>query len=163
MKVFFLIAIGLIMLGCNKNLPCNDGHIIVNFIDYTSEELDTLIIKKFTNTIPQEEIFSKTLIKDSTMGFRVSNDTLQLSTFFNSDFFTQSYNWQIIIPSVNKTINITSIDGDRRTEKVGTFSSNTYCYNRLFSCFVDGVKITFPPIVSSTYLNGTNTQIYIYK
>jgi hypothetical protein len=163
MKVFFLIAIGLIMLGCGRNMTCSDGYIVVNFIDYTSEELDTLVIKKFTNTIPQEEIFSRTLIKDSTMSFRVSNDTSQLSTFFNPDFFTQSYNWQIIIPSVNKTISITSIDGDRRTEKVGTFSRYAYCYNRLFSCFVDGVKITFPPIGSSTNLNGSNPNIYINR
>lgn len=85
----------------------------------------------------------------------IKGDTIRIQE--SPEFISQSFDWQITIPSVNRIIKITSIEGERRTVKVGTFTTDAFCRNRLFSCLVDGVKVTFPE------RNSETNEIYITR
>lgn len=143
-------------IGCRKNLTCTDGTVSLNLINYTSQEIDTLIITTSEPGNSQPILNTRTLVKDQNMTHIVSGDTIRIQV--SADFLSQSFDWQITIPSVNRTISITSIEGERRTIQVGTFTTDSFCENRIFSCLVDGVKITFPG-----QNDFQNNRIYVTK
>lgn len=153
----FLVVIAFIVIvtGCNKDLACSDGVISLHLIKYTSQEIDTLILTQSEPGNSQQIINTRTLIKDQNMVHIVKGDTISIQE--SLEFISQSFDWQITIPSVNRIIKITSIEGERRTERVGTFTTDAFCQNRLFSCVVDGIKITFPE------RNSGKNEIYITK
>lgn len=156
-----LVSISL-NISCGKEVKCSDGVVALNFIDYTSKELDTLMVRKYKPDNPQELVEETKLVKGFNVNHTINGDTITVEStpqFSIAGFITQYSNWQVYIPSVNRTISITSIEGETHILKTGTFTTNVVCRNKIYSCLVDGVKVIFPKQITGYELGA----IYIKR
>ena len=162
LSVSFLIAI-LLLTSCQKTYNCTDPIIVPYFIGFAPSDLDSIVIKKFkVNTNYQTFLDSSILICGKSSYCFSYSDT----THFGYDYsislgIANGYDWQIFIPSLNRTISISNIKGDKKTGTKGwglfSLDPGPPCMNDLFSATIDG-KTT-----NINYTDTTGFFAYIHK
>jgi len=143
----------LILSGCTKEYECTDLVIQPAFIGFASSDIDTFILRKYKPNDNYQNLIDTFIVKFGDYSvYRPSNDTL---TVFVSDASNDGkvgikagYDWQIFIPSINKTVFVSDIISEKKTGKksYGIFSLDKVgnCTNSIFSAKMDNQIINFP-------------------
>ncbi len=157
----FTILLTTVFTRCTKEYNCSNGEISTSFINFIPSDIDTFIIKKYKQKDNfQNLIDSLKIVKGSTGTYAVSNDTTSVLVGDELHGIRAGFDWIIFIPAKNKSIVISEIDAENKTEKCGSgiFSMDKQgclCRNEVFSLKKDNQKIPFP---NNPYLTNT---IYI--
>lgn len=155
MTVKYSISVFLLMIilpACTKEYNCGDIPIQPAFIGFAASDIDTFILRKFElNNNYQNLIDTFIIRKGDSAPYQMSNDT---TTVFVSDASNSGelgikagYDWQIFIPSINRTIFVSEIRSEKKTGKLssGIFSMDKgpICTNSIFSAKMDNQIINF--------------------
>ncbi len=155
MIVKYFISVFLLMIilpACTKEYNCNDTPIQPAFIGFAASDIDTFILRKFKSNNNYQNLIDTFVIKSGGYSpYQTSNDT---TTVFVSDAgnsgelgIKAGYDWQIFIPSVNKTVFISEIRSEKKTGKLsyGIFSMDKagLCTNSIFSAKMNNQTINF--------------------
>lgn len=114
------------------------------FIAFPLEDIDTLVLKKFSpdnsfqNLLDTISLFNN--VNSSLISF---GDTTHINGLDPYRNITPGFDWQIYIPARNQTINISEIIKEKRTEKCAALSTQCYCYNKIISIKIDNQNASF--------------------
>lgn len=148
--LFFSIL--LLGISCTtKDVECTNPRMEAYFIGYTVPELDTLIIRKYRNdgTFTQK-LDSMIFIHNNGLNTLFQNgDTIAMAAYREEFNIKADFDWQIIIPSINKTINIGPFTIEQKKGKCrsGLFNFtrvNCDCPNNVKILKLNSQTITFP-------------------
>jgi hypothetical protein len=160
-KKFFIAFIVLISFsGCGP-APCANGPITPFFIGFSPGDIDTLVVRQFKPDDNFQHLTDSTLfINHVNILYTTSNDTAIVN--FNHISGEEKYilpgsDWQIYIPSINKTISISNIISPQ--SESSCFKCG--CLNVIKSFEQDG-QSTIPQLGAVPYF-GENYLMYIKK
>ncbi len=158
MKALPLLSFVLVVcsLSCTKTYDCFDNSIGPAFVQYSLADIDTIIIKKYQQKNNFQNLLDSglfTINKNAYYSF--FHDTTYISLRDESLNIVQGYDWQIFLPSTNRTILITDIVSENKKGKrgVGLFSLDpgVPCSNEIFSVKKDNKKVEFTTSPYSGY------------
>jgi hypothetical protein len=157
MKLYsFLFALAVVS-GCRHTL-CENSPVTPAFIGFNPADVDTIIVRAFQpNDNYQHLLDTLAIIKDSNCYFTTSNDTtiIYFADFNNqSEIISTGSDWQIYIPTTNRTITISDIMSQQTEEPV------KYCLNPISSFIQDG-QLVVPKLVNSGVYYTSGYLIYI--
>ena len=156
----FLSLLPLIISSCSTEYSCSDTSITPVFINFQPSDIDTLVLRKyavnsnFTNPLDSEQI------NFGYSGYYISNnDSTTVQLFSEKLSIKTGFDWQIFIPSKNRTINISQIKSEKRIDKCshGIFSMDKVacdCTNRIFSCSQDTQPVSFTNFPYNIYITN---------
>jgi len=162
MTIRILIAVlfsTLIFNGCNctKEVDCADQPIFPAFIGFAPSEIDTFVVRKYQQNTNYQSLVDTFLIKSSD-GYITSNDTTKvLFQVQNNQGLKPGFDWQVVIPALQKTVFVSDIKGNKKTSECGAQAKDCGCSNDLFSAKQDNQTITF------TYTDWQPPFIYIRR
>jgi hypothetical protein len=157
MKITVKYSISVVLLivvlsACTKEYNCGDLAIQPAFIGFAPSDIDTFVLRKFEANNNYQNLIDTFIIKfGDSSPYQTSNDT---TTVFVSDASNSGelgikagYDWQIFIPSVNKTVYVSEIRSEKKTGKLssGIFNMDKTapCTNSVFSAKMDNQTINF--------------------
>ena len=138
-----------ILISCTREYDCTDPPLQPAFIGFSTSEIDTLILKKFKANDNYQHIIDSFIVKHGYSGqFETSHDTTIVFVTDGKNGIKVDYDWQIFIPSISKTVLVSSIESENKTGKCGSgiFSMDKqgcYCTNEIYSAKIDNQIITF--------------------
>lgn len=159
-KILTIIPVLLFFSGC-RNLPCSNQPLTPYFIGFTPSDIDTLIVRQYK---PNESFLHITdtalFINNVNIVYTTLNDTTIVN--FNhisgeEKYLLPGYDWQIYIPSINRTVSISDIVSPQT--EVSCFKCG--CVNPVNSLVVDS-KTTIPEKGYVPYF-GDKYLVYIKK
>ena len=140
--IFFTM---IVLSSCNKTVPCDKNQIIPVFIGFSSNDFDTVILKKYKKgnnfTLPIDSaIFLKNGV-DSNRFYTFSDTTI---INFNTVCCTKAnlipeYDWQLILPNKKYTISISDIESPQTD--ISCFMGKCSCVNPINSIVENGEKV----------------------
>lgn len=149
-------ACSVFMASCGSyEVQCENSQLIPYFKSFQPSEIDTFIIRRFTaNTNFSQRIDSSVVVFGRSGYYTNQHDT----TIVRPDYAGRiivGYDWQIYIPARNKTVNITDIKSEQRSQTCnkGIFSMDKVgcaCYNSVFSFRQDNQTIN--PLANMEYV-----------
>lgn len=140
------------MLSCGKKIDCTDPPINISFISFTQAELDTIVVRKFHKDNSFQNLIDTFLIPSTRGSIVARGDTSHMSLYHPNNYLEPEFDWQIFIPAINRTVSITNILKENRSEKCAGFTECS-CYNEIKSIRVDnqnGTFQTFPGFTAYT-------------
>jgi hypothetical protein len=171
-KYHSAIAVAIVSLisfgtgSCSKEYDCDEPQLHAAFIGFTIAEIDTIILKKF-----KSDDHFQTLIETDTVLF--ANKYNSTYTFFGdtTSVFVMDplkcikagFDWQILIPAINKTISVSGILDEKKTGKRGwgifSMDPGPNCLNRVYSAMVDNQPFNFSYSDTAEYFRNYNIYI----
>ena len=151
--VVILTLIYLSALGCTKTVSCGDLNIQMAFIGFTPSDSDTIVLRKFqTGDNYQYLIDTLNIFFDSSLYHRFS-DTTFVSLNEPGQGIKAYNDWQIFIPSTNRTLRISAIVTEQATTKCSTLGEtlNCNCINKIYSLKNDNIFVDLSSL--NQYLN----------
>ena len=154
------LACSAVFFSCTKDVKCIDTVISPAFIGFPLADIDTFIIRKFEPGTNFQKQIDTSLVQhydyyQLAVTYQISHDT----TFVNvqDNGIKAGFDWEIFIPSLNRTTRLSGIVSEKRTIQCGLRSvqSNCGCSNGLFSAQQDNATITFPDVnfkLASVYI-----------
>jgi hypothetical protein len=143
--VFFLL-IGLNFFNSCK-YPCGNSEIKTAFINFSSGELDTIVLKAYQPHDNYQHIVDTILIaiNDGRSVYTISNDTTFIAVNDSNPLHNifPGYDWQIYIPSIRKTVSISNITSENN-------EGGKKCRNPITSFNQEG------QLIHPTYVNSHN-------
>ncbi len=144
--LIFVLLLCSMVISCRKEFECTDPNIELVFINYSQPDIDTFVVKKFN---PRNNflviIDSFTIGKNLNANYLIHNDTTNIR-FNGSLLINAAFDWQIFIPAKNKTIFLSEILIEKRTETSGSINfdvNSPRCRNNVKSAKVDGQIVGF--------------------
>jgi hypothetical protein len=120
--LLIIILITVTSVSC-KNYICSDRLILMTFVGYSLNDIDTLVIRRyesksnFSNLIDTFPITNKALNNGKGYGiYTSSNDTTIVfvnGNYPNNGIFP-GYDWKIFLPANGKIISISNIIGEKK-------------------------------------------------
>jgi hypothetical protein len=159
-SIIKILLIIVILISCNRTIPCNKNEIIPVFIGYSSGNLDTVILKKFK----KGDNFTQLI--DSSIFVRDGVDSNRFYTFSDTtiiDFNTlcctrenliPDFDWQLVLTYKKDTILISDIESPQTESSCFKCS----CLNPINSVVQNGQKI-FP--VPYQYIRYYSSSGYV--
>lgn len=154
-----VVAAAAITQSCNKKDDCPFLSPKIAYVNFTEEETDTLIIRKYQNNnlfdqlidtalIPKADITRTIAGKDSV----ILSSTKQQYVYFANNLY--AYNWEIVLPGNNgQTIRISDITPRFTQER----EASAQCQSYVASMNFNGSPYTWTSWFDSQY------QVYIIK
>jgi len=144
--------------GCGPN-PCQDTYITPLFIGFNDADIDTLIVRQFTPNNNFTHISDTAIFDANKIFYSRHNDTVLV--LFNTISGREKYimpgaDWQIFIPSINRTISISNIESPKID---GCFKCG--CRNPINSFTQDAQTMT--PVTAPIPNYGDNNYILYIK
>ena len=149
MKLFIPSAAGLLVAllfaSCTRSYPCDDAQLQPAFVGFKPADIDTLVLRKFRPGTNFQTLIDTFVVRYSSGYYNTSHDT---TTVFVPDYergIKAGYDWQLVIPAKRRTVRITAITGEKKSEQC-TFSMDPRsctCANNLFSAEVDAQLVDF--------------------
>ena len=142
----------IVLFSCTKEYDCTDLPIQPVFIGFSQSDIDSFVLRKFKSNDNYQNLIDTFIIKyGDYSAYKTSNDT---TTVFIGDAGNDGkvgikfgYDWQIFIPSKNKTVFISDIISEKKTGKrsSGIFNLDkvSNCTNRIFSVKMNNQIINF--------------------
>lgn len=143
-NIFILFFLILFICSCwSHEVPCTALPIQIGFVGFDSSDIDTFILRKFkANDNYQNLIDTFSVINNSTAQYQTSNDTI--STFSPVSGILVGYDWQIFIPTKNRTIFISKIISEQKSIRCGvTAPGSCGCINNVYSVNEDNQVVNF--------------------
>ncbi len=145
--------------SCTVSVPCDNGNIKLGFVAFSDTATDSIIIRQFKKSSSFQILVDTVLITKSIGSYKKNSDSLQIEYSFNknhgyttsNDGLTSEYDYEVYLPTIDKTFKITDIDEEYKKQKKGFFSDNSRCDNYIKAYSVNGQKF-----------NGEFTDLTIY-
>lgn len=149
-KDFILFTlISVILFGCTREYDCLNSQIQPAFIGFSLPDIDTFVLKKFKAGDNFQTIIDTFIVKHGyTAQYQISNDTTAVFVTNGENGIRAGNDWQIYLPAVNKSIFISAIISEKKTEKCGSgiFSMDKFgcnCTNNIYSAKKDNQPVIF--------------------
>ncbi len=136
-KILILASLIIILSSCDREIECGDPPINLNFIGFSQSSLDTIVIRKFSKESNfQNQIDSiQATSRNSTIVNTSDTASLNLGDIYRNPRF--GFDWQIFIPSINRTIYLTEITKQEKTGSCSSFASDCFCEDEITGLKVD--------------------------
>jgi hypothetical protein len=142
--VFFTL-----LSSCTMRVPCDNGNIKLGFVAFSDTATNSVIIRQFKKTSGFKTLVDTVLITDTSSSYKKYYDTLQVEYSFNKKHgytssnygLTSEHDYEIYLPAIDKTFQISDIDEEYEMQKKGFTSDNSSCYNYIKSYSINGQKI----------------------
>lgn len=160
-KIIIFVCLLIIISSCNREYNCSNDTLKLTFIGYTKADVDTLIVKKYAANTNFQQLQDSIVLKLDTSGISQSNDTINFGGNTPDNIIQFGSDWQVLIPSINKTIAISNIVSPQQQGECGTgyFSKVAcVCYNSIHSLEQDRQTISYPARDAS--FNGYHVYIH---
>ena len=166
MKIYtaiVLLFLSTLFLSCTKEYDCLDNPIVPLFINFSSNDLDTLTLRKFKAEDNFHTLIDTiSIITDSNEIFSYYDSSAGAALILHKEIgIRNGYDWQLCIPSKNKTICISKIISEKNQGKRGwgifSMDPSRPCINKIYSCRIDSSFIDFSDNNNNQYyFNITN-------
>ncbi len=143
--ITFLLLLTCGLLSCSKTITCTDPPINFAFISFAPGDIDTLVLRKFQpgNNF-QQLIDTFNVFNDVNAGINnTSNDTVFMFFRDPRNEMKPGFDWQVYIPSTNRTIYISNILVENKTEKCAALSDDCACHNEILGIRLNNQKGVF--------------------
>lgn len=161
-RIFAVLIISVTIISvtasCGGTCSCMDDSLVPAFIGYDTSELDTVIIKRFAKGSNFGQQLDSFAFTTATVVYSKSGDTTNIVAMRGDQRLSVDSDWQVSIPSGNRTVRISEITIEKREQHCGGIFGldKTLCINPVLSFKKDGVVTTFNP-------NDFNHAVYIRK
>lgn len=147
--LFFLCAA---FTSCEYH--CSNATSTISFVNFQSNETDTLIVRKFIKAENFTKILDSFVLNNLTSGYYQSNDTLKIIEAYKTDNgLLSSYDYEIFLPEISKTYKITEIVENLQSINKGLSNTKEGCINSISSYKVSGQLKPGNIYGSTFYLN----------
>ena len=162
MRVRFIISVSFLTIfftSCTKEYDCSDLQIQPAFINYLPADIDTFVLRKFKPSDNYQTLIDTFVVNYGYYGlYQTSSDTTSVLVTDGKNGIKAGFDWQLYIPATNKTVLISDIISEKKTEKrgYGIFSMDPgpSCTNAIFTAKVNNQPINFS--------NSDTARHYIY-
>ena len=142
------LAFCTLLLSCTMRVPCDDGNIKLGFISFSDTATNSFILRQFKKATNFKTLVDTILITQTNGSYKKFNDSLQVEYSFNTKHgytsskhgLTSEFDYEIYLPSLNKTFQISDIDEEYKMQKKGSTSDNSSCDNYIKAYSVNGQK-----------------------
>jgi hypothetical protein len=135
--------------GCSKKCPCDTGGINMNFVGFTNQETDTIIMRSFVRGSNFSNLSDTFKITAANSGFYLSNDTLHISIRLRSPGIESTNDYEFQLNQNNLKYRLSDF-AETREEELCYQRNLNGCRNIITSVKVNGQPInTFKPISSA--------------
>lgn len=133
-----LLAITSILIFSSCNYPCapSDG-LQMELIGFTQLEADTIVLKKFEKGSGFTTAIDSLVIDSNVTRFRLSNDTLKITSTISTTNLLSKFDYMISIPSTNSVFYITEMNEPQQEGRKSKYK--IMCGNTIQSCKINRV------------------------
>lgn len=152
LAVYLLISF--LITGCGK-CPCIDSFgKAPAFIGFSINETDTFIIRRYGKGSNFQLLQDTLLADNSVINFQVRNDTIASSSHFSNVNLLSNYDYQLVLPALNKVFNITDMLETKEYQPCNSIFNNTkiQCVNGITSYKINGQPVTVSPVENNLYM-----------
>jgi hypothetical protein len=110
LRFFSLIVLLALFTSCHNCICALSEGLRLGLISFDSTEIDTMIIRKFDKGSNFSHLIDTSQWDRSKVAFYSYNDTFQMGAFLGGILLQSKFDYQVFIPAVNRTINITEIN-----------------------------------------------------
>ncbi len=142
MKQYFLLLLlfSTIIASCGNK--CISALRPLSFINFSNLDTDTIIIRRFIKSNNFLSLIDTIKVDSTTNHYQRTNDTLLIYTGFDlSNVLPSIYDYEIYLPEIKKTYQITDIYEDELTSGFGIPTSRVYCKNLIKSYKINGKMV----------------------
>ena len=163
-KILIQACLIVLFLDACKNIPCSNQSITPVFVGFSTSEIDTFIVRKYQKADNFRRLLDTALItNNSRIGWYISSHdtTIVLMDFIGGERKKQlipDYDWQIYIPSLQRTDSIQDIVSPQ--EDIDCFKCS--CWNPINSFSQNGTQVV-PVQVKNHEVFGYSYPAYIHK
>lgn len=159
-------AMTLMLVGslgsCTKEQAREAPQVQPTFSGLAPADTNTLLVRQYAAGTGFATLLATAMITEAQDDYyQMHNDTTSVRITNWQAAIVPGYDWQIEVPALRKTVRLTGISSEQRSEKVGwgIFSLETgpKCQNPIFSLEQDGQPITF------TQQTGSNSLYPEYR
>jgi hypothetical protein len=168
-RLFISLFLVIVLYSCTTEQPCFNTAIQPSFIGFAPHETDTFILRRYkANSSFNLLIDSFRIYSTYYNTYQFAHDTVNVFVQAGKDsipLFTGQiqvgYDWQVYIPSVNKTISISNIVDEKKTIKCHSGfpvmdKSVCNCQNPILYMKIDSLVYLYPDTIK-------NFRIYINR
>ncbi len=127
----------LILFSCNYPCAPSDG-LQMELIGFTQLEADTILLKKFEKGSAFTRAVDSLIIDSNVTRFRLSNDTLRITSTISTTNLLSKYDYMISIPSTNSLFYITEMKEPQQEGRKSKYK--IMCGNSIQSCKINGTE-----------------------
>lgn len=140
------------LLSCSRSIDCTDPSIPFAFISFPQDALDTLVIRKFTESSNFQTLIDTIQVLSSSGSIIKQGDTSHVDLGHPDKYLKPGFDWQIFIPSINRTISISDINKKDKTGNCAAMQTDCFCNDEILSIKVDNQTRVLQTIYSTYYL-----------
>lgn len=141
-----LIALLAIWIGVSScgDYPCTPATARLSFVAFPMNELDTVVVRKFTKTSNFSTKIDSASINRTNGSYWQTTDTVGVGFGFGLEVgFMSTFDYEIFLPKVNRRFQITEIEEEKRSIRYGLFSMDKVsCFNSIKSYKVNGQLVS---------------------
>lgn len=144
MRVSTFFAFYLVVFtGCGYKgvYPCSDSSFRTYFLQFSDGEIDTMILRKYKPNDSYQQLVESVVLTRSNTLYERRGDTVRIYTA-DSIGIKARFDWQIEIPAMGRTVNISEIVSSEEEFKCPSLARDCGCFNTVHSVRVDNVLLT---------------------
>ncbi|HEY6435833.1 MAG TPA: hypothetical protein VIY47_04530 [Ignavibacteriaceae bacterium] len=132
---------------------CSEATLSISLIGFTSDETDTVIVRKFTKSANFTTILDTFLLNETNSSYYLENDTLKINAAYGTDDGLLSrFDYEIYMPENNELYQISEImEVYRSISNSGCTKEG--CINSITSYKIDGKLIPAEEYVYTLYIS----------
>jgi bisphosphoglycerate-dependent phosphoglycerate mutase len=132
---------------------CAEVELSISLIGFTSNETDTIIVRKFSKSTGFSTIIDTFLLNEKNSGYQLQNDTLKIIAAYGTDNGLLSrYDYEIYLPEGNKLYQVSEIMEDYRSESTSGCTKE-YCINSITSYKINGKLIPAEEYIYTLFIS----------
>lgn len=134
--------------SCTMKVACDNGNIKLGFVSFSDSVTNTLIVRQFKKASNFKSSVDTIIITKGNSAYKKLGDSLIVEYSFNAKHgytsskhgLTSEYDYEVYLPSINKTFKISDIDEEYKMQKKGFASDNSSCDNYIKTYSINGQK-----------------------
>ena len=157
------------LISCKKySTPCINKALLAVFVGFSPNELDTIVVRKFTKGDNLTHVLDSSIFlrsNDSSSYYSFGDTTFNYLQKIYTSCLMPENDWQIFLPSIKMTTSITRIQSPQTSQEytaVPFDQSDNDCFNPIKSFIQDG-KIVYPSYYGYLDNHFVNTYAVIIK
>lgn len=130
----FLFVLSILLYYSCSRCRCIDNDIDINFINFDSAEVDTIIIKKYDKGTAFVRQIDSTLFKEGDYRIKRLGDTIYFPIRIGNFSLTHQFDYKIVLPRTSAEFKITEIASEQVR---GSCVGDELCINPVISAKVN--------------------------
>src|SRR5687768_12065251 len=132
-KMLFINILIISLSSCSRSIDCIDPPIYISFVSFPPNSLDWIVIRKFDKGNNFQNLID-TLQVTAVVGSIIKRgDTSDLSLNNPNYYPKPGFDWQIFLPTINRTVFVTDINKRDKTGKCGAMQTDCFCDNEIMN------------------------------